>query len=207
MFTPDAFVEVDAVEIAAMMDRTGLAVLVTHGPDGLFATHLPVQQEDGLLITHLARQNPHRDRAGPGEALLIFGGPEAYVSPSWYPSKAEHGRAVPTWNYEAVHVYGELSWFEDRGRLLDHVAQLSRSHEAGREKPWSISDAPAGYIDRLIGGIIGLELRPTRIEAKRKLSQNKSASDHQGVVTGLRTEPRAHSALVADLMHAERSAW
>lgn len=204
MFTPEVFAENDPGVITAMIDRAGLAVLVTHGPDGLFATHLPVLQEDGVLIGHLARQNPHRDRAGPGEALLIFRGPEAYVSPSWYPSKAEHGRAVPTWNYEAVHVYGGLAWFDDGHRLLDHVAQLSRSHEAGREQPWSISDAPAGYIDRLIGGIVGLELRPTRIEAKRKLSQNKSATDHQGVVTGLKTESRAAAALVADLMHAER---
>ena len=202
MFTPQPFAEADPGVIAAMIARSRLAVLVTHGPNGLFASHLPVLRQDDVFITHLARQSPHRDMAGSGEALLIFGGPDAYVSPAWYPSKAEHGRVVPTWNYEAVHVYGELVWFEDRDRLVEHVDQLSRAHEAGRDQPWSIFDAPAGYIDRLVGGIIGLEVRPSRIEAKRKLSQNKSAADYAGVVEGLGAESDGVAGLVANLMRA-----
>lgn len=205
MFNPQPFAEQDLGVIAAMIERAGLAVLVTHGANGLFATHLPVLRQDGILITHLARQNPHRNMAGSGEAMLIFAGPDAYVSPAWYPSKAEHGRAVPTWNYEVVHVYGELVWFDDHDRLLDHVDRLSRTHEAGRDQPWSITDAPAGYIDRLLAGIVGLEMRPTRVEAKRKLSQNKSVADYDGVVAGLEAASEPGAGLLADLMRTERA--
>ena len=200
MFTPAAFAETDPETIAAMVARVGLAVLVTHGPQGLFATHLPVLHEDGRFIGHVARANPHRERSG-GAAMLILAGPEAYVSPGWYPSKMEHGRAVPTWNYEAVHVYGELAWFDDRERLAGVVERLSARHEAGREQPWSMADAPAAYIDRLLGAIVGLELRPTRIEATRKLSQNRAEADRAGVAQGLQAEGTA-AAQVADLMRA-----
>jgi transcriptional regulator len=175
---------------------------VTHGRDGLFATHLPVLHETGGFLGHLARANPHRERAGDGEALLIFPGPQAYVSPAWYPSKAEHGRTVPTWNYEAVHVYGTLSWFEDRERLLDAVARLSARHEEGRPEPWSPADAPPDYIERLLRGIVGVFLTPTRVEVSRKLSQNRDEADRAGVIAGLSAEPSAQAHVVAELMSA-----
>ena len=170
MFVPAAFASEDPSTLEAMIERAGLAVLVTHGRDGLFATHLPVLHETGGFLGHLARANPHRERAGDGEALLIFPGPQAYVSPAWYPSKAEHGRTVPTWNYEAVHVYGTLSWFEDRERLLR--------------------------------GIVGVFLTPTRVEVSRKLSQNRDEADRAGVIAGLSAEPSAQAHVVAELMSA-----
>ena len=202
MYAQPAFVETDPDVIAAMVDRVGLAVLVTHGPEGLCASHLPVTREGDRFITHLARANPHRARAGPGQGLLIFPGPDAYISPGWYPSKAEHGRAVPTWNYEAVHVHGELAWFEDRDRLLGVVDRLSRRHEAGRPQPWSVEEMPADYRERLLGGIVGLEIRPTRVEALRKLSQNRSAADQAGVAAGLSAEARPDAQAMAALMRA-----
>ena len=200
MFIPAAFAQEDAATLAAMIERAGLAVLVTHGPDGLFATHLPVLHEPGGFLGHLARANPHRQRAGDGEALLIFPGPQAYVSPAWYPSKAEHGRAVPTWNYEAVHVYGTLTWFDDGERLLDAVSRLSARHEAGRPEPWSPADAPPEYIERLLRGIVGVHLTPTRIEGVRKLSQNRDDADRAGVIAGLAAEPSHQARTVAELM-------
>ena len=200
MFAPAAFANEDSATVRAMIERAGLAVLVTHGPDGLFATHLPVLQEAGGFLGHLARANPHRARAGEDEALLIFPGPQAYVSPAWYPSKAEHGRTVPTWNYEAVHVYGTLSWFDDRERLLDAVTRLTARHEAGRPEPWSPSDAPPDYIERLLRGIVGVFLTPTRVEAARKLSQNRDEADRAGVIAGLSGEPSAQARAVAELM-------
>jgi len=203
MFVPPAFRENDPAVLEAMLDRAGLAVLVTHGPEGLFASHLPLIREGELFVGHLARANPHRAGAGAGEALLIFPGPHAYVSPGWYPSKAEHGRAVPTWDYETAHVYGELSWFDDRESLLGAVERLSARHEAGRPEPWSPADAPGDHIEKLLGAIVGLRLRPTRIQAQRKLSQNKSEADRAGVLAGLAAEPAADARRIAELIRAD----
>jgi len=200
MYVPEPFAERDDALIAAMMERAGLGVLVTHGRDGLFASHLPVMLEDGLFVSHCARANPHRNLVDEEEALLIFAGPQAYVSPSHYPSKAVHGRVVPTWNYEAVHVHGRLSWFEEPDRLLGVVTRLSDHHEAGRDPAWSVDDAPAAYIHRLLNGIVGLELRPTRIEAKRKLSQHQNAEDRNGAIAGLSGE----QPVIAELMRGVR---
>lgn len=198
MYIPDPFAERDPDAIAAMIGRAGLGVLVTHGPEGLFASHLPVAWEEGVFVSHCARANPHRVLAGGGEALLIFSGPQAYVSPSHYPSKAVHGRVVPTWNYEAVHVHGSLTWFEEPERLLALVTRLTNRHEAGRERPWSVSDAPAAYVERLLAGFVGLELRPTRIEAKRKLSQHQNAEDRAGAIAGLAGEHPELAALMRE---------
>ena len=205
MYVPPQFAETDPEVIAAMIGRVGLAVLVTHGPEGLFASHMPVMRsEDGVFVGHLARANPHReragDRAGSGEALLIFPGPEAYVSPGLYPAKAETGRAVPTWNYEAVHVTGALGWFDDRARLLGAVERLSDHHERGRPEPWSVAEAPPDDIEALLRGIVGFELRPTRVEAKRKLSQHRPADERAAVAAGLAEEG---AAVVARLMGGE----
>lgn len=196
MYIPEAFAEQDADVIAAMVARSGLGVLVTHGAEGLFASHLPFAWEDGVFVSHCARANPHRALAGDGEALLIFSGPQGYVSPGLVPSKATHGRVVPTWNYEAVHVHGRVTWFEERERLLALVTRLTDRHEAGRAAPWAVADAPADYVARLLNGFVGLELRPTRVEAKRKLSQHQDERDRAGVVAGLRCENPELSALM-----------
>ena len=203
MYVPPAFAADDPVVLEAMLGRAGLAILVTHGSAGLFASHLPILREGGSFTGHLARGNPHRERAADGEALLIFPGPEAYISPSWYPSKAEHGRAVPTWDYEAIHVYGVLSWFDDREGLLDVVARLSDAHEQGRPQPWSTAEAPDDYIERLLGAIVGLRLQPTRVEAKRKLSQTRKAADRDGVIAGLDGEATPGAAAIAELTRTD----
>lgn len=143
MYAPVAFRVEDPVEIAAMLVEIRLALLVTTGPEGLSASHLPFmyEPERNRLVGHLARANPHRALAGEGEALAIVPGPEAYVSPAWYPSKAEHGRVVPTWNYTAVHIHGRLSWIEDAEHLRELVGELTERMEAGRPAPWAVSDA------------------------------------------------------------------
>jgi transcriptional regulator len=164
----------------------GLAHWSPTAPKVWPATHLPfiVDVDRGRLLGHVARANPH-EAMTVDEALVIFQGVDAYVSPSFYATKAEHGRVVPTWNYEAVHVRGRLRWFSDRDRLLKVVDGLSSRFEAGRASPWSVADAPADYIERLLGGIVGVELTVTSVIGKRKLSQNQPAANHAGVVAGL----------------------
>jgi transcriptional regulator len=134
--------------------------------------------------------------------LAIFQGPSAYVSPAWYAAKAEHGRVVPTWNYEAVHVRGRLRWFDDPAGLLDVVQRLTDRFEAGRAAPWSVADAPADYVERLMAGIVGVELTVTAIEGKRKLSQNRPAGDRARIVAGLAAEGPAEQALAARMSAA-----
>lgn len=202
MYVPPYFAETDADAIAAMIEAARLGVLVTHGEGGLTATHLPFlfEREPMKLVGHVARANPHHALSGDGEALVILSGPEAYVSPNWYPSKAVDGKQVPTWNYEAVHLYGTLEWFGDADRLLDVVARLSQKHESRFEKPWTVADAPAPYVERLLRAIVGVELSVTRVEAKRKLGQNKPEADRLGVIEGLAMSPDPRDRLVADAM-------
>lgn len=188
MYAPDPFALTDPIEINALLAENRLATLVTHGEDGLFASHLPMihESEAGRLIGHLARANPHQGRAKDGsQALVVVKGPDAYVSPNWYPSKAIDGRQVPTWNYEAVHVRGRLRWFSEPERLTDLLERLTDRFEAGSPAPWRVSDAPVDYIERLLRGIVGLEIEITDIVAKRKMSQNKAEADRAGVIAGL----------------------
>jgi transcriptional regulator len=132
--------------------------------------------------------------------MAVFTGPDAYVSPGWYPSKAVHGRVVPTWNYEAVRIHGRLTWHDDPNWLHAHVAAVSARFEAGRPAPWSIDDAPADYIAGMLNGIVGVTLTIDRIEAVRKLSQNRNEADRAGVIAGLCATGRAKDAAVAALM-------
>jgi transcriptional regulator len=188
MYAPEPFAVTDPAEIETMLAASRLGALVTHGSDGLFASHLPFIHDaaEGRLVGHIARANPHAERAPDGsEALVIFQGPEAYVSPNWYPSKAVDGRQVPTWNYEAVHVRGRLRWFSDADRLRTLLERLTERFEAGSAEPWRMSDAPADYVERLLRGIVGIEVEIEAITAKRKLSQNKDAADRAGTVAGL----------------------
>lgn len=187
MYAPEPFAVTDAAEIAAMLGQTRLGALVTHGPQGLFASHLPfIHDADGRLIGHIARANPHPERAPDGaEALVIFQGPEAYVSPTWYPSKKIDGRQVPTWNYEAVHVRGRIRWFDDALKLRELLERLTDRFERRSDERWRVSDAPADYVERLLRGIVGAEVEIEEITAKRKLSQNKAVADRAGVIAGL----------------------
>ena len=158
----------------------------------------------GRLLGHIAIANDQWKTALPGaQALAIVRGPQAYISPSWYESKARHGRVVPTWNYEAVHLTGTIGFHTDPEWLRAFVTRLTRLHEGGREHPWAVTDAPPDYIDGQLRAIVGVELTITAIEAKQKLSQNRSDLDRAGVVTGLRDQPDPGSAVIADLMAAQ----
>lgn len=177
-------------EVAAFVDAVGAAELVTTGPDGYpRATRLPLVRDGDRWIFHLARANDHWRTIEPDSpALAVVTGPEAYVSPGWYATKREHGRVVPTWNYSAVHVTGRLTVHDDPAWLRDAVTRLTDLHEGRRQEPWAVSDAPDVYVSKQLRAIVGLELRVERVEAKAKLSQNRSDEDRAGVVEGLRTE-------------------
>jgi transcriptional regulator len=173
---------------------TGLATLVTTTPDGLIASHIPLLLDPepapyGTLIGHLARPNPQA-RGAIGEALVIFQGPEAYITPSWYATKRETAKVVPTWNYVAVHAYGTIEFFDDKERLRDIVTRLTRRQEEARAEPWAVTDAPADFIDTMLKGIVGLALPIARLEGKWKMSQNRPAEDRAGVAAGLTAEGR-----------------
>ncbi len=192
----------DADEIRALVASVGSADLVTVGPDGYpVSTLLPVVWHEDVLIAHMARANPHwRALVDDAPALAVVTGPQAYVSPAWYASKAEHGRVVPTWNYSAVHLTGRVRVHDDADFVLRAVTLLTEQHEQGRAEPWAVGDAPAQFVARQLRGIVGVELRVERVEAKAKLSQNRSADDHAGVVAGLSGEPNRDAAAVADAM-------
>ena len=206
MYTPRAFALDDLPEIQQLIQHTRLAQLVTVGEQGLQASHLPLllnpdEGAHGTLYGHLAKANPQwRDLQNGSQALVIFAGADAYVSPGFYPSKAEHGKVVPTWNYVAVHAYGHAETFSDGGRLLDIVSTLTDRHEAGRAQPWSVADAPADYIDGMLKAIVGFAIPIDRLEGKRKLSQNRSPADRAGVAAGLAESERPTERHVATLI-------
>jgi len=177
-----------------MLD-TRLAMLVSHGEQGLLATHLPVlvttdEGEFGTAYAHLARANRQwQDLERGAEALLVFPGADAYVSPGFYPSKADNPKVVPTWNYTAVHAYGPAEVIHEAAPLLDIVSRLTERHEQGRDKPWQVADAPADYLEGMLRAIVGIRLPIARLQGARKLSQNRSAQDIAGVREGLATSP------------------
>ena len=185
-----------------MVADVGTAQLVTVGADGFpLATLLPVIWRDGTVRAHMARANEHWRQIGDATpALLVVTGPQAYVSPSWYASKAEHGRVVPTWNYTAVHLTGRARVHEDAAWLRDAVDELVEHHEAGRARPWRSTDAPGRFVEGQLRAVVGIEVSVERVEAKAKLSQNRSAADREGVVRGLRAEDSAGAAAVAEQM-------
>ena len=186
--------------------RNPLATLVTLSSSGLIANHVPLLLDadpapHGKLIGHLARANNQwRDFDERVEALAIFTGPQAYVSPSWYATKAETGKVVPTWNYAAVHAYGALRVIDDAGWLRNLVGRLTDRHEGTRSQPWKVEDAPAVYIQSQLKGIIGIELTVQRFEGKWKLSQNRPERDRQGTVRGLDETGDADAAALAKMM-------
>ena len=202
MYVPHFNALDDESEIRALVAFVGTCELVTVGADGYpTATLLPVLWEGDRLVLHLARANPQwRDLADGAPALAVVTGPEAYVSPAWYPSKDEHGRVVPTWNYSQVHLTGRLTVHHDPAWLLAAVTRLTDTHERARPAPWSVADAPAPYVEKQLKAIVGLELAVEKVEAKAKLSQNRSDADRAGVVAGLRAEGGPAEAVVADQM-------
>ncbi|PWU50150.1 transcriptional regulator [Micromonospora globispora] len=190
MYVPAHF-SADESAVRDLLTHHGAADLVTATADGLVATMVPMLYDPdagphGALFAHLARNNDQWRRPVLGEALAILRGPDAYVSPGWYATKAEHGRVVPTWNYVVVHAYGELVVHDDPAWVGALVRRLTDKHEAGRPDPWSVDNAPEGFVAGQLRAIVGVELRISRLEAKWKLSQNRCAADVDGVITGLR---------------------
>ena len=199
MYTPAAFREDDPAILARIMDAARLSLLVSNGADGMpVITHLPLQYRGGAVIGHIARANPHW--RGLERGVAVFQGVEAYVSPGSYPSKAEHHRVVPTWNYEAVHAHGPIEVVEDAGRLREIVAGLTDAHEAARTNPWGVDDAPAEFIAGQLKGIVGIVLRVERLIGKRKLSQNRNAADAGGAADDLAAREDARDRAVAAAM-------
>ncbi len=212
MYVPAHFAADDLDKIAAFVDRTGAADLVTFDGTRPVSTLLPViwdrsAGQHGRLLGHLALNNPQWSTAAPGvPALAIVHGPQAYISPSWYQSTKEHGRTVPTWNYTTVHFTGPVAFHRDAGWLRDVVTRLTERHEAGREGRWWVDDAPEQFIDGQLRAIVGMELLVERIEAKDKLSQNRPPQDRAGVIAALRTEAGDGARAIADLMSGPESA-
>jgi transcriptional regulator len=186
MFLPRHFTEDDRHRIVALTRSAGFGHLVVAGPDGLASTPLPFVVDDELasLRAHLARPSPVW-RMAPCAALVIVPVSDTYISPSWYSSKAEHGKVVPTWNYEVVHLHGSLVAHDDPAWISEQVRDLTDLNEATMPAPWSVDDAPSDYVAQMARGIVGVELVVVRVDAKRKLSQNKVADDVTGVIAGL----------------------
>lgn len=206
MYIPAHFRQDDLAQLHAQMRQAPLATLVSHGASGLQASHVPLllvaeEGDYGTLYGHFARANPQwRAFAEQPEALAIFSGADAYVSPSAYPSKAEHGKAVPTWNYISVHAQGQLQVFDDPERLHQLLARLTAVQEGNQPKPWAIDDAPRDYIDSMLRAIVGFALPIQRLQGQWKLSQNRNAADHAGVQQALSASPQAKDQALAAQM-------
>lgn len=195
----------DENTIRSFVREVGVAEVVTVGEDGYpQSTLLPIVWEGDKVIAHFARVNKHWEQIPDGTpTLLIVRGAHAYVSPSWYPSKQEHGRAVPTWNYSKVQLRGRARVFHDQEGLMNAIAILTEEHEAPREERWAITDAPADFIDGMLKGIVGIEIDIEHVDAKSKLSQNRPDEDRWGVIHGLRDgDDRRGEHRVADQMAA-----
>jgi transcriptional regulator len=210
MYLPDQFRVEDVPQMHALMRGRPFAALVSSGASGLYATHLPtVLKEDGpfgAIECHLARGNPHwRELAEGKEALMIFQGAEGYITPNWYPTKAETGKVVPTWNYAVVHAYGRPEVMQDKEWLVRHVGELTDQQETSEARPWGIADAPASYIDVMTRGIVGFRFTITRLEGKWKMSQNRHEQDWKGVVTGLTARASGDDVEIADTVARENA--
>ena len=191
MYLPKHFEETRIETLRELIRAHPLGALVTLTPGGLDANHVPFELDPdpapfGTLRGHVARANPvWREPSRDVEALVIFQGPGAYISPALYPTKAETGRVVPTWNYAVVHAHGPLRAVDDREWLRSFVTRLTDRHESTRSDPWQVTDAPAEYVDQMLGAIVGLEIPLTRLVGKWKMSQNRPPADRAGVVEGL----------------------
>ena len=206
MYLPAHFEESRVDVLHELIHAHPLGALVTLTAGGIDANHIPFEIDPapapfGTLRGHVARANPlWREFLREVEALVIFQGAGTYISPAWYPTKQETGRVVPTWNYAVVHAYGPLRVIDDKAWLRDFVTQLTNRHEAGRQAPWHVTDAPADYIDKQLGAIIGLEIPIARLVGKWKMSQNRPSQDRAGVVDGLLREGDPSVAPIADLV-------
>ena len=208
MYVPEHFKLGDVAEQHALMRAYPFAALITMSDAGYEVTHLPTVLKSegalGVVECHVSRANPHwKEIAKSGRGLLVYTGPQAYITPNWYPSKAAHGKAVPTWNYAVVHAHGTAEIIDDRAWLVRHVGELTDQHELGSAEPWAITDAPGNYIEVMSRGIVGMRFGIERIEGKAKMSQNRELPDRDGVVAGLRQRGSEVDAKVAGVVAAE----
>jgi transcriptional regulator len=207
MYTPPAFRDDDRESLLATVRSARLANFVTATADGPMVTPLPLfldesEGEHGVIYGHLAKANPQWRAPPLGEGLAIFMGLDAYVTPAWYATKAETGKVVPTWNYVAVHAHGPAEFFHDPDRLLDAVTRLTNLYEQPRAAPWAVTNAPADFIAAQLRGIVGVRMPVTRLEGKRKMSQNRNAADRAGVAAGLAASERPSEREAAALIPA-----
>ncbi|MGE0132216.1 MAG: FMN-binding negative transcriptional regulator [Blastocatellales bacterium] len=206
MYVPMQFEETHVEVMHDLIRARPLATLVTLGSGGLTANHIPMEISAaplpfGTLRCHVARANPFwRDLSADVEALAVFQGPGAYITPSWYPAKQETGKVVPTWNYAVVHAYGSLRVIDDAEWLRSQIGRLTDQNEAALPEQWKVSDAPQEFIEKLLGSIIGIEMVVTRLIGKWKVSQNRTAADQAGVISGLREHGQSDSLLMAELV-------
>ena len=206
MYIPEPFNVADTGELVALMRTRPFAALISAGPAGLNATHLPTVlksegEQPAVIECHLARANPQwKEFAAGRDALMIFGGPQGYIRPGWYPSKSLTGKAVPTWNYAVVHAHGRAEAIEDRAWLERHVSELSEQQEHDQPAPWATSDAPRSYFETMLRGIVGIRFEIARLEGKCKMSQNRSTVDREGVIRGLRARDAVDDVAVAELV-------
>lgn len=206
MYAPKQFEETRIEVLHDLIRAHPFGALVTLAPAGLDANHIPFEIDPGpgpfgTLRGHVARANPvWRDLAPGAAALAIFQGADTYISPSWYPTKADTGKVVPTWNYAIVHAHGVPRFIDDRAWLRAFVERLTNRHEGKRAEPWKVTDAPAAFIDAQVSSIIGVEMPITRLIGKWKVSQNRPPKDQDGAVEGLLREGGESGAAMADLI-------
>ena len=205
MYNPPAFNEQEIAVVHAMIRESRLANLVTASAEGMIASPIPMileagEGKNGVLYGHVAKANPQWKATPTGEALAIFMGLDAYISPSWYATKRESGKVVPTWNYLAVHAYGPVEFFHEADRLLRVVSALTTRHEQKMPSPWKVTDAPSDFIAAQLKGIVGIRLEISRLEGKRKLSQNRNEADRAGVVGGLSASDDPSDRTIAGLI-------
>jgi transcriptional regulator len=204
MYLPEHFAESQPSELQRIVRDNPLGILVTHTAGGLDANHLPFELDEtrgpfGTLLAHVARANPlWREVENGSQVLVVFRGAQGYISPNWYPSKQETHRHVPTWNYEVVHTHGTITTIDDERFVRGVVARLTRQHEATQPRSWKIGDAPHDYIEQQLKQIVGVEIEITRMEGKRKLSQNRDRRDFEGAVRTL--EQQGNEALASAMM-------
>lgn len=206
-YLPPHFEETDSATLHALVDAYPLATWVVPHQGELLVNHIPFlldadRGEHGTLVAHVARANPVW-QALAASSVVVFMGPQAYISPNWYPEKQAHGKAVPTWNYATVHAHGAAQAFDDPARLLELVTRLTRVHEAAQAHPWQVSDAPADYVQSMLKAIIGIEIPVQRWVGKWKTSQNRSPADRLGVAAGLTALGTAQATAMAALVQRE----
>lgn len=205
MYVPPAFAIADLREVHDLIRASRLGFLVTRSSVGLQSTPLPLfldaqEGEYGTLYGHVARANSHWTSPVEGEGMALFMGPNAYITPSWYPTKAATGKVVPTWNYVAVEAHGPVEFFDHPDRLREVVTRLTRIYEEPRDRPWAVSDAPPDYVKSQLRAIVGIRMPIVRVDGKRKMSQNRSAEDRAGVIEGLSQSDNPQDVVVANLV-------